>query len=205
MVAEMKLVRRGVLDEYADELATASYDALSIEVIPMRSVVNLRGNSADQSLVNDVQRAIGIELPLIPNHWHGDDRIAAIWHGPDEWLLVAPDGEAEDIENAIRESRPMDPWLSLVDASHNYTALLLSGSRTRDLVAKGCALDLHSSVFCAGDCAQTILAKSRVLLRAVDRENSIELWVRNSFAGYTAAWLLNSCRGLRLEDNEPVL
>lgn len=201
MAAEMKLVRRAVLDGYADELATASSDALRIGVLPTRSVVNLRGNPADQSLVSDAQRAVGIELPLIPNRWDGNDRIAAMWLGPDEWLLVAPDGEAAEIEKAMRDARPMDPWLSLVDVSHNYAALKLSGPRTRDLLAKGCALDLHPSAFSVGDCAQTILAKSRVLLRAVDGEGSIELWVRNSFAGYTAEWLLDACRGLGHEPN----
>ena len=202
MAAEMKLVRRAVLDGYADELAKASSDALRIGVLPTRSVVNLRGNPADQSLVSDAQRAVEIELPLIPNRWHGNDRIAAMWLGPDEWLLVAPDGEAAEIEKAMRDARPMDPWLSLVDVSHNYAALKLSGPRTRDLLAKGCALDLHPSAFSVGDCAQTILAKSRVLLRAVDGEGSIELWVRNSFAGYTAEWLLDACRGLGHEPND---
>lgn len=204
MAAEVKLLRRGDLDGYAGELVKASGDTLRIEVMPARGIVNLRGNSADQSLITDAQRAIGIELPLIPNRWHGDDRIAALWLGPDEWLLVAPDGEAGDIEKAMRESRPMDPWLSLVDVSHNYTTLMLSGRRTRDLLAKGCALDLHSNEFKAGDCAQTILAKSRVLLRAVDAEESIELWVRNSFARYMVEWLLDACRGLRLKKNDPV-
>jgi sarcosine oxidase subunit gamma len=201
MAAEIKLVRRGALDAYADELAKASSDALRIEVMPMRSVVNLRGATADQSLITDAQRALGIELPLMPNRWRGTDRIAAIWLGPDEWLLVAPDGKAGGIEKAMHAARTLDPWLSLVDVSHNYIALMLSGPRTRDLLAKGCALDLHSSAFSAGDCAQTIIAKSRVLLRAVDAENSIELWVRNSFAGYMAEWLLDASRGSGLERN----
>lgn len=193
MAPEIKLLLRGALDAYADELVKASSEALRLEIMAMRSVVNLRGNLADQSLITDAQHALGIELPLEPNRWHGDDRLAAIWLGPDEWLLVAPDGEAESIEKAMRESRPMDPWLSIVDVSHNYTGLKLSGPRTRDLLAKGCALDLHASVFSAGNCAQTILGKSRVLLRAVDGEDSIELWVRNSFAGYVVAWLLDAC------------
>ena len=205
MAAEIKLLQRGALDAYADELATASSDALRIEVMPMRSVVNLRGATADQSLITDAQRALGIELPLMPNRWHGNDRIAAVWLGPDEWLLVAPDSKARGIEKAMHAARTLDPWLSLVDVSHNYTVLMLSGPRTRDLLAKGCAFDLHSRAFSAGDCAQTILAKSRVLLRAVDAENSIELWVRNSFAGYMAEWLLDACRGLQREKNDRVL
>lgn len=193
MAGELELACRGTLADWTERLATASSEELTIEVAPLRGVLNLRGAPADQSLVTDVQRAAGIELPMAPNRWHGDDRAAAIWLGPDEWLLIAPDGEAADIEAALRGVRTNDPWLSLVDVSHSYACLALSGPLTRDLLAKGLALDLHPRAFSSGDCAQTILGKSRVLLRALDGDHSFEVWVRNSLACYAAAWLLDAC------------
>lgn len=79
-----------------------------------------------------------------------------------------------------RDSRPDDPWLSAVDVSHNYSCLLLTGPRVRDLLAKGCPLDLHPRVFGQRDCTQSTLAKSRVLLRALNDSQSTEVWVHNS-------------------------
>lgn len=190
MAAEWKLERRHPPDGMVEARAKASTEAFSMHVAPLRSVLNIRG-PAGESLVTDVQMASGIELPLLPNRWHGSERIAAIWLGPDEWLIVAPDGEARGIEQAVREARPVDPWLSLVDVSHSYFCVPLSGSRARDVLAQGCALDLRPEQFAAGDCAQTMLAKAPVLLRALPDADYFELWCRNSYSRYLVMWLLN--------------
>lgn len=188
---DLQLEPQSGLGHFAESFAQAEDDALRFEIAPARSVVNLRGAPADQSLVTDTQRMLGIELPLAPNRWHGSDHRAALWLGPDEWLLVAGADEAGEIEQAMREARPTDPWLSVVDVSHSYTRISLSGPGGRELLAKGCSLDLNPDVFPSGGCAQTHLAGSRVLLRALD-DNSFEIWVRNSFARYMAAWLLDA-------------
>lgn len=202
MAGEVRLRRHGALDDLAEALAAASSDALRIEVEPACSVLNLRGTPADPSLVTDVQRVLGIELPLEPNRWRGDDRLTAMWLGPDEWLLVASDDEARQIEERMRQARLADPWLSIVNVSSNYTHLLLSGPEIRDLLAKCCALDLRPDVFSRGDCVQTELARSRMLLRAIER-NSFEVWVRNSFARYLAEWLLDACAERRSAGKAP--
>ena len=78
--------------------------------------------------------------------------------------------------------------------------LNLSGSRVRDLLAKGCTLDLHPRAFAPGQCAQTNLAKTSVLsARVLPRTNnsdlqSFDVVVRRSFADYLARWLVDSAR-----------
>ncbi|MGH8130292.1 MAG: sarcosine oxidase subunit gamma [Steroidobacteraceae bacterium] len=191
MASDAKLARRGSLDAFADELQNASSDAIRIEPLPFRSVVNLRGRVTEEFSAA-IEAATGVALPLEPNRWLGDGHHAAIWLGPDEWLLVAPDGEADMIERSIRAARPNGRWLSLVDVSHNYTSMLLSGPCVRDLLAKGCALDLHPRVFVSGDCAQTLLAKTRVFLCALDDATVIEVFIGNSFSPYTVQWLLDA-------------
>lgn len=197
MASEQKLVRCGPLDGWVESWKDAGSDDLRIESPPSGSVINLRAAPSDDSLVTDVLRVLGVELPLLPNRWNGDERLAAVWLAPEEWLLLAPDGAAGEIERAVREARPTDPWLSLVNLSHNYTCLRLSGHRARDLLAAGCALDLRWTSFGAGDCVQTILAKANVILRATSEGSSIELWSRNSWARYLAAWLDDARSALR--------
>lgn len=191
MANEVLLRHHRPLDRLADELTKASGEAVHLEAAPARSVINLRG-TAHESLVTDVQMALGVELPLMPNRWHGDERVAAIWLGPDEWLIVAGEGEGGNTEQAMREARPTDPWLSLVDVSYNYACVLLSGSKARDVLAKGCALDLRPDKFASGDCSQTVLVKAPVLLRALMGADSFELWFRNSYARYLTMWLLDA-------------
>lgn len=196
MAGELKLERRNELDDLAKAFAKASGDALRIDVLPRCTAVNLRGSPADESLVTDSQRVLGTELPLEPNRWFGDDRLAAIWLGPDEWLLVARDHEAVAIERELRAARPVDPWLSLADLSDSYLRISLTGPGSRDVLARGCAQDLHPDRFSPGDSAQTTIARSRVLLRALDGP-VFEVWVRNSFARYLGNWLLQAGADLR--------
>ena len=55
------------------------------------------------------------------------------------------------------------------------------------MLARGCALDLHPSVFPPGSCAQTLLARAQVILYRTDEE-AFRLLVRPSFADYVRAW-----------------
>ena len=58
------------------------------------------------------------------------------------------------------------------------------GETARNLIAKGCPLDLHPRVFAAGRCAQSVLAKADVTLHQLDEEPSYDLFVLCSFADY---------------------
>jgi sarcosine oxidase subunit gamma len=70
-------------------------------------------------------------------------------------------------------------------------ALSLRGPAVRQVLAKGCSLDLHPSKFGAGDSAQTMLAHAAVTLMAND-EAGFTLICRTSFAPYVAEWLLDA-------------
>ena len=111
------------------------------------------------------------EPPMAPNTVVGD----AIWLGPDEWLVLG--GREEEYAD-----RP-----AAVDVSANRVCLELSGDSAADVLARGCALDLHASVFPPGRCAQTLVARAQVILWRTD--DAFRLLVRPSFADYLRAWL----------------
>lgn len=108
--------------------------------------------------------------PMAPNTVVDD----AIWLGPDEWLVLG--AREEDY-----------PTLHAVDVSANRVCLELQGDGAEDVLARGCALDLHASVFPPGRCAQTLLARTQVILYRTD--DAFRLLVRPSFADYLRAWL----------------
>ena len=119
----------------------------------------------------DAQVSVRGEPPLAPNTVAGD----AIWLGPDEWLVLG--GREEDYAD-----QP-----AAVDVSANRVCFELSGEGAADVLARGCALDLHPSVFPPGRCAQTLLARAQVILCRTD-EHAFRLLVRPSFADYLQAW-----------------
>jgi len=58
-------------------------------------------------------------------------------------------------------------------------------------VAELQAADLRPGALDSGACIQTIVARARVLMRVMEGD-TIELWVRNSLAAYTARWLVDA-------------
>jgi sarcosine oxidase subunit gamma len=67
--------------------------------------------------------------------------------------------------------------------------LRISGPHTRELLAKGCSLDLHPRVFRTGHCAQTSLAHVGVLLHLPDAGGGIDLYCSRSYAQHLWHWL----------------
>ena len=186
------------LDAYCTRLSEASTTSTRLDIIEPKAIVNIRGDAEDAGFADAVRTALGLRLPTEPNRCSSTDNSAQgavqvmYWLGPDEWLAMAANGQALLIETAICAARPDDPRLSVVDLSHAYTGLRLSGPNARDVLASGCSLDLHQRSFDVDHCAQTMLAKSRILLRQVSVEPAFEIWVRNSYARYLADWLLDA-------------
>jgi sarcosine oxidase subunit gamma len=132
-------------------------------------------------------------LPTEPNTVAGDATSAALWLGPDEWLVVGPPGSERRLKVEFREA-----GASVVDVSANRTTLELSGPHARELLEFGCPIDLHPHAFGPGRCAQTLLARANVLIWFVtdEPEPVYRLLVRPSFATYVAAWLADAANGL---------
>ena len=119
----------------------------------------------------DAQVSVRGEPPMAPNTVAGD----AIWLGPDEWLVLGG-----------REQDHSDAWAA-VDVSASRVCFELSGEGAVGVLARGCALDLHPSVFPPGRCAQTLLARAQVILYRTDEE-TFRVLVRPSFVDYVCAW-----------------
>jgi sarcosine oxidase subunit gamma len=115
-----------------------------------------------------------------------------IWLGPEEWLATSPIGDGEDIEAALREA-VAEHGGAAVNVSAQRTTLRLFGAHARDVIAKGCSLDLHPAVFGPGAAAQTMLGQAGVVLIPLsDNGTDYRIIVRSSFAGYLAEWLLDA-------------
>lgn len=137
-------------------------------------------------------------VPVIRNHTGCDtlpdnNRVVTVgdrhlvWLGPDEYLLLCEAGREEDILGRL-----LLDFDSIHAAATNVTdslcALDIRGSAVRQVLAKGCALDLHPRVFATGQCAQTYLSHAAVTLLATDA-NRFLLVCRTSFASYVVDWL----------------
>jgi sarcosine oxidase subunit gamma len=119
---------------------------------------------------------------------------AALWLGPDEWLLQAPAAEAQALTAAL-EAALAGSAHSLVDVSQRQVALEVSGAKAATLLAAGCPLDLDLRAFPPGMCTRTMLARSEIVLwRTAATSFRVEVW--RSFAAYVAAFLAEGAHGI---------
>ncbi|MDA8068384.1 MAG: sarcosine oxidase subunit gamma [Actinomycetota bacterium] len=142
-----------------------------------------------------VAAELGQPLPTLPNTLVSEDGLEALWTGPDEWLLVSFARTPAELEAAIRArlvAEGAGDAISLVDVSAQRTIVELSGPAARSVLSRGCAIDLHESVFRAGHCAQTLLAQSPLTLQPLAGTDAVRIFVRASFAHHLAAWLLDA-------------
>jgi sarcosine oxidase subunit gamma len=186
-------IRRSALAGYAERfaaLSAATGGGLFIRELPFAAQLNLRADPNDAGVMQRLASALGFAVPVIPNTVAAKGDRRALWLGPDEWLLVGPDGQQAALEQALR-SGLNGAFGSLVDVSANRTLLEIRGAKARDLLAHGVGIDLDARSFGAGRCAQTLLAKAQVIIEARD-ESSFHVYARTSFASYVAGWLLDA-------------
>lgn len=132
-------------------------------------------------------RAFGVALPEEACRANAAGERAALWLGPDEHLLLAPDGSQARIAAELEIALAGIPH-SLVDVSQRQVAILVAGANARDLLSSGCPLDLDPDAFPVGTCTRTLFGKAEALLwRASAEEYHLE--VGRSFAGYVLGCL----------------
>jgi sarcosine oxidase, subunit gamma len=164
--------------------------------IRLSALVNLRGNAADTAFADAVRDALGIEPPVAPNTFARTAGRRCLWLGPDEWLVACDEGEKEHTVALLRD-RLAGQHASVIELGAAYAVLELRGAKARALLAKACSLDFHPRAFRAGQCAQSNFARTQAIVMLDDEAPVFRLFVRRSFAGYLAEWLLDAMREYR--------
>ena len=188
---------RSPLAALADALAAARAGDVALAERPARARFNLRLDPADTGALDALAAVLGGALPLAPNTAAdaGDGR-TALWLGPDEWLLNAPAADDDALADALGAALD-GRHHAVCDVSAMYATLALSGPHAREVLMKGCRLDLHARAFAPGACVQTTLARAQAILHMTDDGPAYEITVRNSFALYLATWLLDAMAAYR--------
>jgi sarcosine oxidase, subunit gamma len=176
---------RGPLAHRLDDLSAIGVrtgGGVIVEHVPFLTQIDVRLDAAS------VGRA-PLPLPTTPNTAWEEGSRASLWLGPDEWLVLGPPGAGPEIVTEL-ETALDGSHRSIVDVSANRVALELSGPRAKEVLSKGCAIDLHPRAWRPGMCAQTMLARAQVIVH--ERSNSTGILVRPSFADYLVDWLIDA-------------
>lgn len=130
--------------------------------------------------------AFGVAIPTRPLTSAGAGDRAALWLGPDEWLLLAPAGETAALTADLMAAVGSNG--AVVDVSHRQTAVLIEGPKAADVLNAGVPLDLSLKAFPVGMATRTIFEKAEIVLWRTGTERfHLEVW--RSFAPYVLALL----------------
>lgn len=150
-------------------------------------------------LASAVEAATGLALPAGPKYV-ADDGVALIGTAPGQWLAMASGIEAERRLAALEAALPQ--FAAVMDLSGGKAILRASGIAVRDLLAKGCMLDLHPSAFAPGDAARTSIALIPCNIWQVSTMPSYDLAVDTSYAASFWRWITEAAAEFGYEVGE---
>ena len=156
---------------------------------PFIGKLTLRGNPEDKGFAAAAESVLGTALPTEPNTVSETGTCQISWVGPDEWLIYTADGAQGPLQDRLRTALK-DIHSAVADVSDYYTNIRISGTRARDVIAKGCPLDLHPRVFGPGQCAGSLFLKAAIRIIQIDDTPTYDLQIRWSFADYLFEHLL---------------
>jgi sarcosine oxidase subunit gamma len=144
-----------------------------------------------------LSRALGVKLPEEPMGsafgksgdftGKGGGR-AALWLGPDEWLVI--DTAGNDPMTDCAKAKALH---SATDISHRHVAIDVSDAGAADVLNAGCPRDLSLAAFPVGAAARTVLGKIEIVLfRTGEDAFRVECW--RSFSDYAFTFLAEAAR-----------
>jgi len=182
-----ELLANELITPDAGELPLLSQADVSILAAAPVTRLSYRGRVASMT---DAGTAFGAALPLKPLGSETAPKRAALWMGPDEWMLLAPEEELTAVFEAI-ETRLGDTPHALVDVSHRSQAIIVSGDKAAWLLNTGIFIDLSLEAFPVGTVTRTIFHKAPVMVWRTGPDTFVvEAWV--SFMDYVAGLLVQS-------------
>ncbi|MEQ8333258.1 sarcosine oxidase subunit gamma family protein [Nisaea sp.] len=192
------LTARTPLDPLDIVIGGPSDAGVTLTEIPFQTRLVLRGLPSDKKFVSTVKKALGVELPAKPGTVASSKTARVLWTGPNEWMVYSDDtGLAAALTKAVSNLHA-----AVTDVTEHYTLIRLSGRHARDVMIKGCAIDLHPREFGPGQCAQSHLGRITVLFDQTDETPSYDILVRASFAEYLWMYLEDAGLefGVRIEN-----
>ncbi len=132
--------------------------------------------SAFRGKAEGLAQALGLPPP---GRFVVADGVTKIAYRPGCWLLL----------DALSDLSAFADQAAIIDQSHGKHVFALEGPQARDLLMRGCRLDLRDGAFPAGATGTTIIGQLTVTLLCDAPDSAYRLLVGASFAEALADWL----------------
>lgn len=155
--------------------------------VSVAQVATRKGRETE--LAGAVKAAFGSEPPAAGRTLLQGD-ITTVWIAPGTWLVIEP-WKSEGALAQRLEAR-LGQAASIADQTYGKAVIRLSGARAREVLAKGCRIDLHPRVFGPGSSTVSPIAHINAVLIQVDATPSFDLVLPATLAESLLHWLKES-------------
>jgi methylglutamate dehydrogenase subunit D len=157
-----------------------SAPGLRLQVLKPRAMVHVMARRNKRAeLGRTVQTQFGVVLPDMPILARGN-KVSLLWAGHHQWLALAADEVRANLLTELQTS--VGDAASLSDQSDARFAVMASGPKVRDTLAKLTPIDLHPRVFAPSQTALTLFGHLTGQITQINDAPSYELMVFRSFA-----------------------
>jgi heterotetrameric sarcosine oxidase gamma subunit len=120
----------------------------------------------------------------------------------DEWLLVSDQIDGSTLcEHLQRSGHTKNS--ACVDLSSGVKALRVAGPFARDILSKGCGLDLRTVTFLPGHCTRTRFAQLPVIIHYPDPRPYFDLYISRSYLDYLQSYLQDAALEFQHPQKQP--
>ncbi len=153
----------------------------------------LRGRTADRGFAASAEAALGAALPEGPRQPSRASGAVIFWTAPTAWLIASETIAAADLLERLRPAVAASDAaaIDVTDSRQRYT---IGGARSRDLLARGTALDLHPRALAPGEAALTRFAGIGALLHLAAAGPNFALYIERPYDNFLAAWFERAAR-----------
>ncbi|MFQ3183224.1 MAG: sarcosine oxidase subunit gamma [Alteromonas macleodii] len=132
-------------------------DLAQVMRVTERGMITLRGDLKSTLMKKSIKAVTGQSMPT-SGQFLGNKTSGVAWMSPDELLLVVPYADVAKSVNHIDDTLNGKHYLA-ADVSDARAVFSVLGTNARDVLARVCPVDLHSSSFCVGQFRRTRMAQ----------------------------------------------
>ena len=137
------------------------HDLLKILEIKELTIVQVVQYKRSKIQLNNIQ-IDGLEFPLQNTKVSSNKETRILWSAPSTWLVIS---RKENIIEIINEKCNSDSF-AITDISHSRAVIQIKGPGTKEVLKKGCPLNLHE--FEKNNCAGTVFHGITIVVDFID-------------------------------------
>ena len=145
-------------------------------------ILHLAGDLSDADFPTAARHALGLPLPQLALETRDGHGVRILWLAPNRWLVVS---------SHKLEAGAFGAKASVNDVGQGRSVLRLRGRSVRDLLCKGCPIDLDLQAFPAGHAAATLLGHLGVIIDCI-ADDVFDLYVTRSYDHFIHDWLVQA-------------